>query len=267
MLVYESPAGDGIDPAGGLQYSRYDRTRVESVFKEATRKEKSMQAPPSTNFQMNLVNGNMKGSLVSLKHSHNPNMIIAEKVHARTPMDRSTTPPGPRTAADEYGNKMIRHMEKPPWQKVDLPQSASQEIGWMIAQSAQYNQIMAQRAQSTSANAVGKARKEAYRSASLTDESGGQLHADGTHTGKAAMMKSRSDPSLPCLIPHLPSENLPRGAGMRAEARMLNNTRFRRPKSTCDLTNYADKYYAVMRHSPFNQAAARGGDVDRTSRD
>lgn len=223
--------------------------------------------PKSTSFQMNLVNGNMKGSLLTLKHSHNPNMQIAEKVQARTPLERNTTPPGKRSAGDEYGNRMIRHSEKPPWQKVDLPQSAAQEIGWLIASSMQHKQIMAQRAQSTAANAVGQARKEAYRSSSLTDLSGGQLNLDGTHTGKPAMMKQRSDPALPCLIPHLPSEGLPRGQGMRADAKMLNNTRFRRPKGTCDLTAYADKYYAVMRHSPFNQAAARGGAVVTESRD
>merc|ERR1712150_195812 len=183
--------------------------------------------------------------------SHNPNMIIAEKVQARTPLERNSTPPGKRSAADLYGNTMIRHTEKPNWQKQDLPQSASQEIGWLIAASAQYKQLMEQRAQSTSANAVGQARKEAYRSASLTDLSGGQLNLDGSHTGNPAMMKNRSSPDLPCLIPHLPSEGLPRGAGMRQEAKMLNSTRFRRPKNTCALTNYADKYYAVMRHSPF----------------
>lgn len=257
MLIY-----DGVDPAGGLQYSRYDRTRVESVFKEALRKETGLREshPRSMTFQMNLVNGNKKGDLLSLKHSHDPNMVLTEKVQARTPLERNTEPPGKRSEADEYGNRLIRHTEKAPWQKVDLPQSRAQEIGWLIASSMQYKQLMAQRANTTRASQVGNAKLEAYRSSSLADLSGGKLNEDGSSPpkGTTSITKSKSSPSF---IPHLPNE------GMRPEAHMLNNWRFRRPKRTCALTDYADKYYAVMRHSPYNQSAARGGAVNRESRD
>lgn len=272
MLIY-----DGVDTRGGLMYSRYDRTRVESVFKQAVGKEKDARDkhPPSRTFQMNLANGNMKGSLQMLKHSHNPNMIIAEKVHARTPLERNTEPPGPQSEADKYGFSMIRHQEKPPWQKVDLPQSAAQEIGWLITASATYAQLMAQKAQSQKGNPVGQARLEGYRSQSLADLSGGELNMDGTQTKKGELSKvvtqCRSVPQLPSYVPHLENsklKNLPGNvAGMRLDSHKLNNPRFRKPKVTCELTDYADKYYAVMRHSPYNQSAARGGAVDRTSRD
>jgi hypothetical protein len=255
MLLY-----DGVDPAGGVQYSRYDRVRVESVFKDTVNKEKRIRDkfPTSKTFQMNLVNGNMKGSLLKLKHSHNPNMIITEKVEKRSPLERNTTPPGPRTGAEEYGNTMIRHTEKPPWQKVDLPQSRAQEIGWLVAASMQSQQLNAQRSHSMRTNPVGNARVEAYRSASLSDMSRGKAGADATlsPSGKDAsgknVSKSRSQPQLPRLIPHIPNE------GIRAEAAMLNNRRYHHPKNTCALTEYADAYYAVMRCSPFNQGAARG---------
>jgi len=271
MLIY-----DGVDTRGGLMYSRYDRNRVESVFKQAVGKEKEARDkhPPSRTFQMNLANGNMKGSLQMLKHSHNPNMIIAEKVQARTPLDRNTEPPV-QSEADKYGISMIRHQEKPTWQKIDLPQSAGQEIGWLIAASATHAQMMAQKAQSQKSNPVGQARLEAYRTQSYSDLSAGELNLDGTQTKKGELSKvitqCRSVPQLPSYVPHLESsknKNLPgETKGMRADAAMLNNPRFRKPKVTCALTDYADKYYAVMRHSPYNQAAARGGAVDRTSRD
>lgn len=257
MLVY-----DGIDHGGGVQYSRYDRNRVEAVYKEALRKEKDLRDkyPTSTTFQMNMVNGNMKGDLASLKHSHNPNMIIAEKPHKRTPQERNN-PPKHRDPGAAFGDNIITHMEKAPWQKVDLPQSRAQEIGWLVAASIQSQTLNAQRNHSTRANPVGHARVEAYRSSSLADLSRGQLDESGEHCRDKTLHKSRSEAELPRLVPHLPDE------GMRPDAKKLNNTRFRRPKNTCDLTLYADKYYAVMRHSPFNQAAARGGKPPTESRD
>lgn len=252
MLKY-----DGVDPQAGAQYSRYDRVRVESVFKEALKKEKDLREshPRSTTFQMNLINGNMKGELLKLKHSHNPNMIITEKVQKRSPLERNTENPH-KTAADLFGDTIIRHVEKAPWQKVDLPQSRAQEIGWLIAASITTEQINAQRSHSMRANPVGHARVEAYRnSQSLSDLSGGKV---GAETAEQAL-KSRSAASLPCLIPHLPNGGRPGNMeGMRPEARSLNQNK-RRSKNTCPETVYADKYYAVMRHSPFNQKAARDG--------
>jgi hypothetical protein len=249
MLVY-----DGVDPQGGLQYSRYDRTRVESVFKEAMRKEKDIRSQHSkvTSFQMNLANSNTKGSLQTLKHSHNPNMIISEKVHKRTPLERNTTPP--KRPGDDYGNSLIRHSEKYPWQKIDLPQSRSQEVGWLIAASMRSETLNAQRSHSRTTGAVGKARKQAYSTATLFDLSGGKVGGDTSQAeASGTMSMSRSAPQLPRLIPHLPDE------GMRPEAQMLNNPRWRHPQKRCAITDYADKYFAVMRHGPFNQAAARAG--------
>lgn len=258
MLVY-----DGVDPQGGLQYSRYDRTRVEKVFKETLKKEKDLtdKYPKVTSFQMNLANGQTRGNLQFLKHSHNPNMIITEKVEKRTPLERNTEPPF-RSAADEYGNQMIRHVEKPTWQKIDLPQSRGQEIGWLIAASMTSDKLNAQRNHSTRNSAVGHARVEAHRNASLNDLSRGKMSRDGLKVDPDAEKSSgskgskdkmtRSAPQLPRLIPHLPDD------GPRPEVAMLNNQRFKRPKNKCPETIYADIYYAIMRSSPFNQAAARG---------
>jgi hypothetical protein len=252
MLKY-----DGVDHQGGLQYSRYDRNRVEGVYKEAMKKEKDLRDshPRSTTFQMNMVNGNKRGDLVNLKHSHDPNMIIAEKVEKRSPLERNTTPPH-RTAGDEYGNQIIRHVEKAPWQKVDLPQSRAQEIGWLVAASMTSDRLNAQRSHSTGSNVVGHARKEAIRTASLADLSSGKL---GVDPNSNTAFRSMSQTQLPRLIPHLKHE-------VRPEVRVLNKHK-PHPKNTCSETVYADKYYAVMRHSPFNQAASRGGKPPTESRD
>jgi hypothetical protein len=220
-------------------------------------KDLSDKHPKVTSFQMNLANGQTKGNLSFLKHSHNPNMIIAEKVEKSTPLERNTEPPF-RTAADEYGNRMIRHIEQPPWKKLDLPQTKAQEIGWLVAASMKSETLNQQRNHSKRSGLVGGARVEAYRSASLSDLSRGQLGTDAysaTSPSKGdsqALSSSRTVPQLPRIIPHLPNE------GPREEAALLNNPRFKRPKNKCAETIYGDKYYAIMRSSPFNQAAARG---------
>lgn len=235
---------DGVDPQGGILYSRYDRTRVESVFKDTIKKERELQekAPRSGAFQMNLVNKNMSGDLLMLKHSHNPNQIIAEKVEKRSPLERNTAPPNDK---EDFGNKMIRHAEKYPWQKIDLPQSCSQEIGWIISRSMQASTLRAQQAQSTRANSIGAAKVEAYRTASLADLSGGKAGGD-------TLGKSRSAPQLPKVIPHRP-ENEPH----RPELALLNNRRkFYYPKNFCPITKYADAYVSTMHHNPFDQRAA-----------
>jgi hypothetical protein len=248
MLIYE-----GVDPAGGTQYSRYDRNRVESVFKQAMAKEEGIRAkhPKVTTFQMNLANCNTTGETLALKHSHNPNMIIAEKVQKRTPQERNTEPEI-QTAADKYGKTMIRHLEKYPWQKMDLPQTRAQEIGWLVASSMQSQQFNKQRSHSTGAGLGGQAKKEAYRTSSLAQLSGGNLGVAPspaqTSTNNATnkmVSKSSSEPQLPRMIPHLPDE------GARPECATLNNPRWRKPKNGCAITDYADKYYAVMRLSPF----------------
>lgn len=253
MLKY-----DGVDPQGGAQYSRYERSRVEAVFKETLKKEKDLtdRYPKVTSFQMNLANGNTRGFLVNLKHSHNPNMIITEKVEKKTPLERNTTPPQ-RSEADLYGDRMIRHSELTPWQKVDLPQSRAQEIGWLVAASMQSDTLNRIRAHSRRENPVGAARTEAYRTASLADMSNGRLGPGGLETNPASLTGTKYDPlcqsapMLPRLMPHLPDD------GQREECQMLNRNK-RKGKKTCPETVYADAYYAQMRCSPFNQAAARG---------
>lgn len=240
MLIYE-----GVDPAGGTQYSRYDRNRVESVFKQAMAKEKGIRDkhPKVTTFQMNLASCNTTGETVALKHSHNPNMIIAEKVQKRTPHERNTEPEI-QTEADKYGKTMIRHMEKYPWQKLDIPQTRAQEIGWLVAASMQTKHFNKLKSHSTRSGPGGHAKVEAFRTASLAQLSGGNLGVEPNATNKM-VSKSSSEPQLPRMIPHLPDE------GARPECATLNNPRWRKPKNGCAITDYADKYYAVMRLSPF----------------
>lgn len=244
---------DGVDPQGGVQYSRYDRVRVESVFKETLKKERELRekAPRSGAFQMNLVNANMKGNLLHLNHSHNPNQIIAEKVEKSTPLERNSAKPNDK---EDFGNKMIRHAEKYPWQKIDLPQSCSQEIGWILSRSMQVKTLRAQQAQSTRANPVGGARVEAYRSASLADLSGGKVGGDTSPTQASAKPgKSRSATHLPKLIPHLPEDEPNRPEVHQLNVRTKHNYH---PKNFCPITKYADVYVSLMKHNPFDQTAA-----------
>mmetsp|Transcript_109330 Transcript_109330/g.172292 ORF Transcript_109330/g.172292 Transcript_109330/m.172292 type:complete len:246 (-) Transcript_109330:8-745(-) len=238
---------DGVDPQGGALYSRYERTRVENNYRELLKKERELQekAPRFTGFQMNLVNANTKGDILALKYSHNPNMIITEKVEKRTPAERNAAAPIDK---NDFGNRMIRHTEQPPWKKIDLPQSRSQEIGWLVARSMSYDTLQAHRAQSTRAHPVGNARLEAHRSASYAHLKSTQALEGSTleRTASPNLGKSRS---MPRIIPHLPADN-----PQRPEVAKLNNRSLPpwwKPKNMCEITRYADIYVKQMAKNPF----------------
>mmetsp|Transcript_106531 Transcript_106531/g.339279 ORF Transcript_106531/g.339279 Transcript_106531/m.339279 type:complete len:220 (-) Transcript_106531:63-722(-) len=212
---------DGVDPHGGVQYSRYDRTRVERVWKEALGKERELrreaqrQSGPSS-YVMNLANLGASGGLLRLRHSHSRLEVITEKVEKNSPQAR-----GSLEGFDPSGFECnaMKHSQKAPTKKWDLPCTRAQEIGWLVD---------------------GPITHLALRGRQRSGLHGG---------GAAAPERSRSAPGLSAHLP--PAEPLP-------ELRRLNargNPRAFCPRSFCPITKYADTYVATMHHDPFNRAA------------
>merc|ERR1719387_2627994 len=82
---------DCPDPSGGNLYSRYDRTRVETNWRTACRKEResalSKQFGPPL-FQMNLTNRSGSAGAMSIHHSHNRVELVSEKEILQSPQAR-----------------------------------------------------------------------------------------------------------------------------------------------------------------------------------
>mmetsp|Transcript_60033 Transcript_60033/g.166174 ORF Transcript_60033/g.166174 Transcript_60033/m.166174 type:complete len:223 (-) Transcript_60033:118-786(-) len=216
---------DGVDPHGGLQYSRYDRTRVERVWKETLTKERDLRQDAQkqngpANYVMNLANLNAAGGLLRLNHSHSRLEIITEKVEKHSPRTRGSLE-GFDPSGFEFN--VMKHSQKTPTKKWDLPCTSAQEVGWLIANHATH-QALRQRQK-----------------------------AKGYSPSGASLEGLRSSKSAPSVSAHLPS------APPLPELQCVNtrcNPRSYRPKNFCPITRYADTYVALMHHDPFNQAAA-----------
>mmetsp|Transcript_110068 Transcript_110068/g.344399 ORF Transcript_110068/g.344399 Transcript_110068/m.344399 type:complete len:224 (+) Transcript_110068:111-782(+) len=217
---------DGVDPHGGVQYSRYDRVRVERVWKEALHKERELrqeaqkQTGPAK-YTMNLANLSSSSGLLQLKHSHSRLEIIAEKVEKQAPQVRMSME---GFDPDSFEVNAMKYKEKVPTRKWDLPCTRAQEIGWLVANAASHDALL------------NRQRSKKSRSAS--------------RGGESPLQHSRSSP---CISAHLPIE------GTLPELAQLNtrtNPKSYRPRSFCPITRYADTYMSLMHHDPFNQVAA-----------
>lgn len=226
------PQEDGIDPRGGLGYSRYDRVRVERVWKETLNKESELRVeakahagPPK--YVMNLANKTTAGGLLKLHHSHSRLEIIADKVQKKGPQERNSS-----EGYDENGFEAtaMKYLEKTPPQKWDLPCTRAQEIGWLIANAPTHDSIRKRQ----------RSKKYPYGSDTLSP-TGAQ--------GSSSLARSSSLPTM-AESSHLPVDE------PLAHNRTLNNRKYYKPKSFGPETKYADTYMSLMHHDPFNQAAA-----------
>lgn len=217
---------DGVDPHGGRFYSRYERVRVERVWKEALNKEREIRREGqkqngAPSYVMNLANTNAKGNLLNLKHSHCRLEIIADKVEKQAPKDRMSLE---GFDPNSFEVVAMKHVEKTPTQKWDLPCSTSQEIGWLMSHPSR-----------------AKAIRERQQSKAYPVET-------TTVPGESSALHSRSAPQL--------SPHIPRGEPIR-ELRLLNNKKLYKPRTFCPITRYADTYVSLMHQDPFSQSANR----------
>jgi len=153
---------DGEDRNGGPLYSKYERVRVESVWRERLRKEADKHEL-GTNFQMNLMNRTDSSGLLTLKHSHNRIEIVTEKEHKQSPQARSSIKgmdPG------SYEVQAIRHIDKKPAHKNELPIKSSDTVGWLLSRPTRSQYIDRRRALEPLASTIPILEKGKWRSMS-----------------------------------------------------------------------------------------------------
>lgn len=232
---------DGVDPHGGLAYSRYERVRVERVFTESIDKENSlrqtsreMTGPPR--FIMNCQNAQRLGSLLDVNHSHGRLEVVADKVQKASPSARDSMGV---FDPNSYEVKQMKQAEKLPGNKHDLPCTRSQEIGWLLSKPASHSYIQHRRS-----------KKLATGNDLVAESSCVQGAAMSSSPSANALAHSRSAPSLGS-----PSYT-PLGSPVKGLDSM-NSRRFRKPRTFCPITKYADTYMSLMHHDPFHQSATR----------
>jgi len=225
------------DPQGGKLYNRYERMRVEKVWRDTLNKEKDLQQanPPPKTFQMNLVNKTASGSLLNLHHSHNRLELVADKVEKSTPQQRGSCK---GSDPNSYEVNMSRHLDLMPAQKWDLPVTRAQEVGWLISAPVRARTI----------RNMGRYREYPSLEKTYELEKSRQAVAadDSPNFRKGRQTKSASH--LPAW-PHIP-------AGPPHEQVELMNkrpTKWYKPKTFCEITKYADIYVSTMGANPFHQ--------------
>merc|ERR1719265_1170912 len=157
---------------------------------------------------MNLANTYANCGLVNLKHSHGRFEIIADKVEQKTPGERATT-----TGFDpsSFEGRAIKHTQKGPTEKWDLPCTRAQEMGWLLANPVRYDAL--RRAQRTS-------KSMPRQQPRLQPQQ--QEPPVSPQAGKHQLTHSSSSPAQ---LPHLPA-TVP-----LERLQDLNSRRFYRPKN------------------------------------
>lgn len=243
------------DPNGGVFYNRYDRVRVEFTWKDRVKKEmesrheakNQMGDANEKNFQMNLLNANGSSGLMSLKHSHNRIEMVTEKEIKQSPQTRMSLK---GLDPDSMEVMAIKHIYKRPTEKFDVPFLSSQDVGWLLANPVRSHVLEPGKVPRKGRKTVPTRPRDAARTDSelLGGSSVSRLSAYSPKTSSMptsanAMQRTRSEP------------HLLRGPKME-EINFLNNRKWYRPKSTCDVTQYASAYVTLMKHDPFNQKMA-----------
>jgi len=226
-----------VDPQGGIAYSRYERTRVERVYKQSIDKEEQLRessrllgGPPR--FTMNCLNAQNLGSMLDVKNRHSRLEVITDKVEKSSPQKRDSAEGFDKNSMEV---KAQRQAQKKPGQKTDLPVTRAQEIGWLLSNPASYGYIQHRKRQ-----------KESTLGSSLTAE------GDGTKAQLPGMQGSSSAPNLSSSSePFVPLGQPAQGVSV------LNSRRFYKPKTFGPETKYADTYMSLMHHDPFHQSATR----------
>jgi len=239
---------NGVDPMGGIAYSRYERTRVERVYKQAIDKEDMLRqssrllgGPPR--FTMNCLNAQTLGSMLDVKHRHSRLEVISDKVEKASPQKRASAEGFDKNSMEVRAQ---RQAEKIPAQKTDLPVTRAQEVGWLLSHPASHGYIQHRRRQ-----------KDSTLGSSLAAEGGDCTQAASPSSG-LGLRGSSSAPALQASAsssaaeePFVPLGQAPQGVNQ------LNSRRFYKPKSFCPITKYADTYMSLMHHDPFKQSQTR----------
>jgi len=234
------------DRNGGILYNRYDRVRTEQLWRQtlATEQESKRSADDANmaaygsvmNFQMNMANQNASGGAPALKYSHNRLEVVTEKEIKQSPQERS----GKQGVGDPNAMEVmaIQHLNKGPTQKWDVNCTASQEIGWLLANPVRSHSLVPASGKANSRH-LERMRRQGLDASQLVFSQ----KSTSMPTSERAMTRIRSAPHIA-------------GGGPHEAIGVLNSQRWRRPKNKCDVTGYAETYMHLMKHDPFNKAMA-----------
>jgi hypothetical protein len=234
---------DGVDRQGGIHYSKYERCRVEQNWRLAIRKEKDAVVAKhfdKPGFQMNFMNRTGSSGLLTMKHSHNRIETVAEKEIKQSPESRKSIKgmdPG------SFEVLTIKHLEKKPTTKFDIPHVSSHDYGWLVSNPVRASTLDNFRRRPR----PGDPRNHDRKSASTGFMSGVSADTVPSRTSTVPandhlLSRSRSMPGPMC---GPPLETIGH----------LNNKSWHRPQNSTDVTKYAEAYSSLLHHNPFNQAA------------
>jgi hypothetical protein len=246
-----------VDRSGGVFYNQFDRVRVEKSWKENIQKEKDVLADSGPAcFQMNLANQCNTSGLLRLKHSHQRIEIVSEKEHKQAPDVRKSLK---GMDPNSFAVLAIKHLGKKPTQKWELPEITSHDLGWMQGDFVRAATLSpAKAADGKFFGSSGKA-PVATRSWSASAGTGGSVAGSAMASSSAASMPSKNTIVIVAndhILRRIQSApNLPTGPRPQ-EAQVLNSVKWRRPMRSSDVTTYAEIYQSMLKHSPFDQAAA-----------
>lgn len=247
-----------VDRSGGIFYNQYDRNRVESTWKDRLRAEQELRLSNTKRqgFQMNLANQCGTSGLLRLKFSHNRQEYVTEKEHLQSPDARRSIK---GMDPNSFEVLAIKHLDKKPPHKWDLPNISSHEYGWMQGDFCRAETLSPSK--TASAGFFGHSGQSPTATRAASTSASSSKYA-GSHAAASLSSAGSSKPQSVVMVandhilrriqsaPHLPTGPRP------PEAKELNNVKWRRPQRSCDVTNYVEIYQASLKHNPFNQAAA-----------
>lgn len=199
-------------------YSKYDRVRQETQWRERVREE-AKYGTGTSNFQLNLVRPTP--AVERIKFSHNRIELVTEKEHHNTPGNRKQL-----GDMDEGGYEVgtIRHLGKMPTEKWDLPTTSAHDVGWLLARP-----LPAEAMYEPSSSSGGPPTVRSARSETIP-------------TLKEGKWKAKTEEEKL----HNPAARLP-------DIGRLNTPRWHRGKRGSDVSNYFETYLTFLHENPFKK--------------
>jgi len=256
---------DAVDQQGGPCYSKYERVRVESVWRETLGKEMDSLAHArrthgTNGFQMNLASNAGSSGIDSIVHSHNRIEIVTEKEHKQTPTARMSIKGMDPLSVEVLA---IKHTAKKPFEKWDLPATTAHDLGWL--QQGPMRSDTLRKSQHHWATRTSAGLTDGFRSlpASLSRSvsSPSSLQKPMAATDGFSFTRSLAVPTGQKALRRQMGEQTQSAPAINfgpphPDLRRLNNRRWNRPRISNDVTKYSETYVKLLHHDPFNQAAA-----------
>jgi hypothetical protein len=237
------------DPNKGV-YVQKAPIRVERIFRSTVQKEFDTQRSRTEAygpqiFQMNLANRSSSGGFMRIKYSHNRAENITEAPGCQSPEARRSLK-GMDPKSQEI--MTVKHIAKRPTDKWDLPQTTSHDPGWLQARPVRASDLRL-----ASPSNLGGSRQmsplDAVKDPWLRDtQSQPNLAATVaviTPVNKEILARSLSQPEL---FKSQTKDSVDMNLGE------LNEGRWQRPRHTCDVSEFAEIYRALVHSNPFAKA-------------